>query len=178
MPAREASGVKARRSRAPYGGVRHPHLRMRALRLALHYALLVAIALVCAFPFLWTLSAAVGTQGNVFSFPSSFVPQRPSLANFIEVFRVVDLGRYYWNSIWITFWTVAWTVLVCSLTTVFGSLSLLVSDNLAIRGFGLASLIGELTCVIAAFAIVPAIIALPRLAPRTAFAGDPASSRV
>ena len=115
MPAREASGVKARRSRAPYGGVRHPHLRMRALRLALHYALLVAIALVCAFPFLWTLSAAVGTQGNVFSFPSSFVPQRPSLANFIEVFRVVDLGRYYWNSIWITFWTVAWTVVVCSL---------------------------------------------------------------
>jgi hypothetical protein len=70
------------------------------------------------------------------------------------------------------------SVLVCSLTTVFGYLSLLVSDNLAIRGFGLASLIGELTCVVAAFAIVPAIIALPRLAPRAAFAGDPASSRV
>ena len=31
------------------------------------------------------------------------------------MFRVIDLGRYYWNSIWITFWTVAWTVLVCSL---------------------------------------------------------------
>jgi uncharacterized protein len=69
------------------------------------------------------------------------------------------------------------TVLVCSLTTVFGYLSLLVSDNLSIRGFGLASLIGELTCVIAAFVIVPAVIALPYLAPRHSFGADPASSR-
>jgi predicted exporter len=52
------------------------------------------------------------------------------------------------------------TVLVCSLTTVIGYASLLVSDNLAIRGFGLASLLGEITCVIAAFVIVPSFIAL------------------
>ncbi|MBA3463263.1 MAG: MMPL family transporter [Deltaproteobacteria bacterium] len=53
------------------------------------------------------------------------------------------------------------TVLVCSLTTIIGYASLLVSDNLAIRGFGLASLIGEVTCVAAALVIVPAILALP-----------------
>lgn len=52
------------------------------------------------------------------------------------------------------------TVLVCSLTTVIGYLSLMVSDNLSIRGFGLASLIGEITCVLAAFVIVPSLIAL------------------
>jgi predicted RND superfamily exporter protein len=52
------------------------------------------------------------------------------------------------------------SVLVCSLTTVIGYGSLLVSDNLAIRGFGLASLIGEITCMVAAFVIVPALIAL------------------
>ncbi|HUJ57172.1 MAG TPA: MMPL family transporter, partial [Kofleriaceae bacterium] len=56
----------------------------------------------------------------------------------------------------------AGSVLVCSLTTVIGYASLLVSDNLAIRGFGVASLIGELTCVTAALAIVPAILALGR----------------
>lgn len=67
------------------------------------------------------------------------------------------------------------SVLVCSLTTVIGYMSLLVSDNLAIRGFGLASLIGELTCVIAAFVIVPAVVALPQLAP--GLSPDPASSR-
>ena len=85
------------------------------LRRLVHYALLALIGLLCAFPFLWTLAVAIGTEGNVFNFPSSFIPQRPSLANFVEVFRVIDIGRYYWNSIWITFRTVAWTILVCSL---------------------------------------------------------------
>nr|MDQ2668901.1 hypothetical protein [Gemmatimonadota bacterium] len=51
-------------------------------------------------------------------------------------------------------------VLVCSLTTMIGYASLLVSDNLAIRGFGIASLVGEITCVIAAFVVVPAVVAL------------------
>jgi putative chitobiose transport system permease protein len=86
-----------------------------SLRTLLHYAMLIAIALVCAFPFLWTLAVAVGTEGNVFAFPSSFLPRKPSLDNFIEVFRAIDLASYYWNSIWITTWTVVWTVLVCSL---------------------------------------------------------------
>ncbi len=59
-------------------------------------------------------------------------------------------------------------VLLCSLTTMIGYLSLLASDNLAIRGFGIASLIGEITCMAAAFVVVPAVIAmkLPTLAPR------------
>ena len=52
------------------------------------------------------------------------------------------------------------TVLVCSLTTMIGYTSLLVSDNLAIRGFGLASLIGEITCILAALIIVPAVMAV------------------
>ncbi len=57
------------------------------------------------------------------------------------------------------------TVLVCSLTTMIGYASLLVSDNMAIKGFGLASLIGEITCVAAAFVIVPAIVAIRREEP-------------
>jgi len=67
------------------------------------------------------------------------------------------------------------TVLVCSLTTMIGYASLLISDNLAIRGFGLASLIGEVTCVVAAFVIVPAMIAVRPFAVRRVYA-DAASS--
>jgi hypothetical protein len=69
------------------------------------------------------------------------------------------------------------SVLVCSLTTVIGYMSLLVSDNLSIRGFGLASLIGEVTCMIAAFVVVPALIALPQLSRASEFGVDAASSR-
>ncbi len=51
-------------------------------------------------------------------------------------------------------------VFVCSLTTIIGYGSLLASDNLAIRGFGTASLIGEIACVFSALVLVPAILAL------------------
>jgi predicted RND superfamily exporter protein len=53
-------------------------------------------------------------------------------------------------------------VFVCSLTTMIGYGSLLVSDNLAIRGFGTASLIGEITTVMCALILVPALLALGR----------------
>ena len=58
------------------------------------------------------------------------------------------------------------SVFICSLTTIVGYGSLMVSDNLAIYGFGLASLIGEVTCVVTALALVPAIIFLGRTKPR------------
>jgi hypothetical protein len=51
-------------------------------------------------------------------------------------------------------------VFVCSLTTMIGYGSLLVSDNLAIKGFGTASLIGEITCVLTALVLVPALLAV------------------
>jgi hypothetical protein len=53
-------------------------------------------------------------------------------------------------------------VFVCSLTTIIGYGSLLVSDNLAIRGFGTASLIGEITCLLTALVFVPALLAAGR----------------
>ena len=51
-------------------------------------------------------------------------------------------------------------VLLCSLTTVIGYGSLLLSQNLAIRGFGAASLNGEITSVLTALILVPALLAL------------------
>lgn len=51
-------------------------------------------------------------------------------------------------------------VFICSLTTIIGYGSLLISENLAIRGFGLASLIGEIACVGTALVLVPALLAL------------------
>lgn len=51
-------------------------------------------------------------------------------------------------------------VLLCSLTTIIGYGSLLVSENLAIRGFGVASLIGEVACLMTALIVVPAILSI------------------
>ena len=47
-------------------------------------------------------------------------------------------------------------VLICSMTTMIGYGSLLVSENLAIRGFGTASLKGDVTTVLTALVLEPA----------------------
>jgi hypothetical protein len=49
------------------------------------------------------------------------------------------------------------SVFVCSLTTMIGYGSLLVSENLAIKSFGIASLLGEVCCVTSALIVVPAL---------------------
>jgi hypothetical protein len=51
-------------------------------------------------------------------------------------------------------------VFVCSLTTIIGYGSLLVSDNQAIRAFGTASLVGEVACLATALVVAPAVLAL------------------
>jgi uncharacterized protein len=60
----------------------------------------------------------------------------------------------------ITLRTSGSAVFVCSLTTIIGYGSLLISENMAIRGFGQASLIGEIACVTTALVLVPALLAL------------------
>jgi predicted RND superfamily exporter protein len=49
-------------------------------------------------------------------------------------------------------------VLMCALTTIIAYSSLLVSDNMAVQSFGLASLIGEIACVVVALTLVPALV--------------------
>ncbi len=80
-----------------------------------HYLLLTAIALLCVFPFWWTLVTALSTEGNVFAFPPTFWPKAPSLDNFAEVFRVIPLWAFFKNSVLIAAFTVLWKLILCSM---------------------------------------------------------------
>lgn len=57
-------------------------------------------------------------------------------------------------------------VALCSWTTIVGYGSLLLSHNAGIRSFGLAAVLGEITCLVAALTLAPALVHL--LAPRRA----------
>ena len=70
-----------------------------------------------------------------------------------------------WRSAKETLKTSGSAVFVCSLTTIIGYGSLLVSDNIAIRGFGQASLIGEVSCLLTALVVVPALLSLGHAPP-------------
>ena len=56
--------------------------------------------------------------------------------------------------------TTGGAVLLCSFTTIVGYGSLLVSENAGIRSFGLAAILGEVTCLLAAFGLLPALLAI------------------
>lgn len=87
----------------------------RLPRILLQYSVLLALAVLCVFPFWWTLVVAISSEGNIFEFPPTFWPQAVSPDNFIEVFRVIPILAFYKNSLLITISTVAWKLLLCSL---------------------------------------------------------------
>ena len=49
-------------------------------------------------------------------------------------------------------------VVLCSLTTMLGYLALLMSINGAVRSFGLAAAVGEITTLLAAVLLLPAVL--------------------
>ncbi len=51
-------------------------------------------------------------------------------------------------------------VLLCSYTTIVGYGSLLMSQNLGIRSFGIAAMLGEVTCIVAALVLAPALLSI------------------
>ena len=90
-------------------------LRVGMLPYLPRYLLLCAIAVLCVFPFWWTLVTALSSSGNVLDFPPTLWPRAPTLANFAEVFRVIPIGGSYLNSILIMLCTVGWKLLICSM---------------------------------------------------------------
>ncbi len=73
--------------------------------------------------------------------------------------------------------------MLCSFTTIVGSGSLLLSDSGGIRSFGLAAILGEFTCLIAALMLAPSLLTLARRraddldqAPLRAAGGPPSDS--
>ena len=84
--------------------------------IALIYALLGGIAIAMLLPLLWLLSTAFKSGAeNIFEFPPRFIPQQPTLSNFVEVWRTNPFGRYFFNSTFIAVVTVVLNLLFCSL---------------------------------------------------------------
>jgi hypothetical protein len=53
-------------------------------------------------------------------------------------------------------------VVLCSYTTTVGYGSLLLSQNLGIRSFGIAAMLGEITCLVMALLLAPSLLWLVR----------------
>ena len=77
------------------------------------YALLVLWALMVLFPFYWMLLTSVKSYGT---YNSEFVPKlftlSPTLQNYLDAFRAVPLGRYFFNTVIFTVVTTAIMLMV------------------------------------------------------------------
>jgi multiple sugar transport system permease protein len=71
--------------------------RERVTRIAL-YALLVLGALMALLPMLWMLSASLMPTGEASTFPPHFLPSKPTIAHYRDLFTRLSLGRYLFNS--------------------------------------------------------------------------------
>ena len=67
-------------------------------------------------PLLWLTSTAFKSPTeNVFQFPPQFIPEHPTLENFVQVWKQEPFGQYFFNSIVVAALTVSLNVLFSSL---------------------------------------------------------------
>lgn len=80
------------------------------------YLLLGVIAIAMLLPLLWLVSTAFKSPTeNIFQFPPQFIPEAPTVQNFVEVWNTNPFGRYLFNSTLVALLTVTLNLTFCSL---------------------------------------------------------------
>jgi putative chitobiose transport system permease protein len=112
----EMDGTQRREQRSAQAGS-HSLARFSAwMRPVWTYVLLGAIALVMLLPLIWLVSTAFKSPTeDIFQFPPQFVPQQPTVQNFVKVWQTNPFGRYLFNSSLVAVLTVGLNLLFCSL---------------------------------------------------------------
>jgi multiple sugar transport system permease protein len=69
---------------------------------AVVYILLILTALVMLLPFVWMLSASLKLDKDVFTFPVNWIPKNPRWLNYKEIWTVIPLGKFVYNTLKLT----------------------------------------------------------------------------
>jgi putative chitobiose transport system permease protein len=88
----------------------------RRLEAAGWYVLLVAMALITVFPFVWMLLTSLkGPNEPLFSVPPQFIPTDPTLANYGKVLDTLPVPSFFLNSIIVSVFVTVGSTLVSAL---------------------------------------------------------------
>lgn len=91
-------------------------VRGRTTQSILTYILLSAIAVLMLIPLVWLVSTSFKSSGeDLFQFPPQFIPEQPTLENFVTVWQSNPFGRYLFNSTLVSVLTVVLNLIFCSL---------------------------------------------------------------
>jgi len=88
----------------------------RALENATIYLILISVAVVTIFPFVWILFTSFkGPNDPIVSMPPQLIPRDPTFANYIRVWNQLPVWRFYLNSIFAAFSIVVLNTLFAAL---------------------------------------------------------------
>ena len=88
----------------------------RALGNAMIYLILISVAIVTIFPFVWILFTSFkGPNDPIVSMPPQLIPRDPTFANYIRVWNQLPVWRFYLNSIFAAFSIVVLNTLFAAL---------------------------------------------------------------
>ncbi len=80
------------------------------------YIILFLMAVITVMPFLWILLTSFkGLHDQIVSIPLQFVPNDPTLANYVRVWNQLPIGRFFLNSIFVGVTTTLLNVFITAL---------------------------------------------------------------
>lgn len=79
------------------------------------YALLLAGAVSVAVPYAWMLVTSIKPVEEVQSYPPSFTVKNPTLAPYRDLFRLIPMLKYTWNSLYVASTVTIANLFFCSL---------------------------------------------------------------
>jgi multiple sugar transport system permease protein len=82
--------------------------------LSTRYSLNIFWAVIVLLPFVLLLSGSLKTEESIYSLPYKWIPEHPSLGNYIYLITKYDMLRYVLNSIIVALSTVAIQSMVCA----------------------------------------------------------------
>jgi putative chitobiose transport system permease protein len=114
------------------------------------YFVLSCVAVVTVFPFLWVLFTSFkGPDDIIYSVPPQLLPQHPTLDNYIRVWNLLPVARFFLNSVIVV-------VAVVVLNTLFTSLAAYPLAKMKFRGSNAIFFL-----LLATYIIPPALTAIP-----------------
>jgi putative chitobiose transport system permease protein len=80
------------------------------------YIVLIAIAVITVFPFVWVLATSFkGAEDVIYSVPPQLIPQYPTFDNYVRVWQTLPVARFFLNSIVVAVTTVTFNLVFTSL---------------------------------------------------------------
>ena len=93
-----------------------PAWRVKSIiRNVLLYALAYGLTILFALPFLWAISSSLKPVNELFLWPPQLIPKTWRWENYIEIWHVAPLARFFVNTVFVTVFSVSGRVLSASL---------------------------------------------------------------